>query len=101
MSDRVLRLVDAADAFQRDGSDYRVCEFLFLSFLAKVKNKYNDFVTSKAVTDSQASALALAITKIEDSFEWQMVLGLHYTDADGVRAFCDWLREGGFNIVME
>lgn len=101
MSDRVLRLVDDASAFQRDGDDYSVCEFLFHSFLAKTENRINGFVTSMSVSDSQASALALAISKIEDSFEWQMVLGLHYTDADGVRAFCDWLGEGGFDIVME
>lgn len=101
MSKRTLRLVDAADAFEREGDNYIVCEFLFLSFLAKAGNKYENFVTSKSVSDSQASALALAITKIEQSPEWQMVLGLHYTDTDGVRAFCDWLREGEFEINFE
>jgi hypothetical protein len=101
MSKRNLRLVDAADALQRDGDDYWVCEFLFHSFLAKTENRYNDFVTSKVVSDSQASALALAILKIEDSFEWQMVLGLHGIGQEDVEAFCVWLREGGFEIRFE
>jgi hypothetical protein len=101
MSDRNLRLVDPADAFERDGGDFVVCEFLFHSFLAKTGNRLNGFVTSMAVTDSQASALALAISKIEPTPEWAMVLGLHYIDADGVRAFCDWLKEGGFEIRFE
>lgn len=98
---RILRLVDPADAFERVGSDFVVCEFLFHSFLAKTGNRLNGFVTSMAVTDSQASALALAISKIDDSFEWQMVLGSHGIGQEEVEAFCVWLREGGFEIVME
>lgn len=101
MSDRNLRLVDPADAFERDGGDYIVCEFLFHSLLAKTENKHEGFVTSKSVTDSQASALALAILKIEPSSDWEMVLGLHGIGRGEVEAFCVWLREGGFEINFE
>jgi len=51
MNNRVLRLVDDAAAFQRDGDDYSVCEFLFHSILAKTGNRFNGFVTSMAVSE--------------------------------------------------
>ena len=100
MADRRILIVVQADIAQPVGDlGFGISEYLLGGLLAKVNNRKHRYVTGTVVTAADAAALADAIEKIEDTPSWELGKAMHGDPVgDGVRAFCAWLRRGGFEI---
>ena len=99
-SDRILRLVEW-DVVEPAGDNFVMQQMLFLQILGCVRNRERRFVTGSEVSAENAKALAEAIEKIPVSHGWR--IGLYFAgdpDGDGVREFCQFLRQGGFTVEL-
>jgi hypothetical protein len=99
---RILRVVQA-DAVQLVADqDFAISEYLFGGLLAQVGNRQHRFVTGTIVAEPNATALADAISQIEETQQWSLARAMNGDPTgEGIRAFCDWLRRGPFEMVEE
>lgn len=98
---RVLRVVQA-DVALADGDDgFLLSEYLLGGLLAQVGNRQNRYITGTVVPAPQAAAFADAIERIEPTPGYELGRAMHDPSGEGVTAFCDWLRQGAFEIVED
>lgn len=99
---RVLRVVHA-DAVQPFGDqDFVISEFVLGGLLAQVGNRQHRYVTGTVVTASDAAALADAIEKLKQTPGWEIARAINGdATGQGITAFCDWLRQGAFEMVED
>lgn len=99
---RLLRVVQA-DVIEAVGDqDFVISEFLLGGLTAQVSNRQHGYLTATVVSAQDAAALASAIEKIEPSQGWRLARTMNGDPSgEGVTAFCDWLRRGGFEMVED
>lgn len=101
MVDRRVLQVIQADVVKPDGDQgFVISAFLLGGLLVQVKNQQNRFITSTVVPAQQADALAAAIEQIEQTPDWELGRAMNGDPSGaGLIEFCDWLRQGAFEIV--
>lgn len=93
-------LVVQADVIEPVGDHgFVISEFLLGGLLHQIANRQHRYITGRVVSAQDAAALAGAIEQIDQTGAWELARGINGdASGEGVTAFCDWLRRGGFEI---